>query len=319
MENPKKPAETKRFSYLAVASFVSSIFVILSPLVLQSLLKPQTIHHSLPPRVLSGAILLYAPLFAIVLGIVALSAIANYKDTLKGRGLAVIGITLGTLQVLLMAMGLVYISAQGIVRAKYYKSSNGWPLDGAVCMNPQSAQVAPKKEAIDPGGTAPTKEMLKMIGFWQKAAILRKSGQYESVVGEGNNFLESTERLKAYGYYLIGSSYQREGKYSQAIEYLDQAIRAEPGMFDAYQDKAVTLRLMGKYAESVDACKGIIKRYPRAAKTYCSMGWAYEKMGRFGEAIDCHNKAISLAPSWAFPQQRLKYCLEQINKNSSNK
>ncbi len=146
----------------------------------------------------------------------------------------------------------------------------------------------------------------------ERGVSLQKSGKPKEALKEFQGALGIARKEAGMARYGIGSCYMTLKEYDKALVEFNKAIIHNPMLYDAYQNKAVTYRLMGRFQDSIDACKITISLFPDFARAYCSMGWAYEYLGNYKEAIDAHLEAIRLAPEWQFPRLRIDYILSKI-------
>jgi tetratricopeptide (TPR) repeat protein len=232
-------------------------------------------------------------LAAIILGIAALCSIAKHKDALRGRGFAIAGMAIGLAQLLLFILVLFLLSY--------------WTYSGNA-----------EREPYDPSAISSPKEnynySVKKTDFYlhnKRALSLQAAGKPKEALEEFERVLEIVKKEAGYAYYGIGSSYMDLKEYDKAIVEFNKAIDHNPMMYDAYQNKAVTYRLMGRFQDSVDACKKTISLFPDFPRAYCSMGWAYEHLGKYKEAINAHLEAIRLSPEWQFPKYRIDHALSE--------
>jgi|GEM_PF-2456405 len=239
-------------------------------------------------------------LFGIILGAIALYSIAIHKDELRGRALAVTGIILGLGQLLL---AIVFLSI--IVFALVFA--------GAV-KRPHSSLHGESYPKKDYGAMVNVNE----FNFCNEKGIsFRAEGKPKEALQAYQAALNVSKKEMGIAYYGIGSICMDLGQYDKALSDFDKAIECNPNLYDAYQNKAVTYRLMGRYQDSIDACKETIARFPDFARAYCSMGWAYEYLGKYREAIEAHLEAIRMEPGWQFPRQRIECCLSALKDEST--
>lgn len=266
--------ESQRISLLAVFSLISGFIFILPGI--------------------SGIV-------AIILGIIALYSISMHKDTLCGRGFAVAGIVVGIVQ--LIALITILVS---FVLAIFFATLPGKFVSPSDYEHLRSADSSPKNNydySVNPSE----------FNYYNNEGIsLQDSGKPKKALEAYSSALEIAKKEMGLAYYGIGSVYMNLEQYEKALEQFDKAIAYNPKLFDAYQNKAVTYRLMGRYQDSVYASKRTVFLFPDFARAYCSMGWAYEYLGNYKEAINAHLEAIRLAPEWQFPRQRIEYCLSKI-------
>ena len=112
--------------------------------------------------------------------------------------------------------------------------------------------------------------------------------------------------------YARGSALIQLGRYEDGMKAFDAAIQLNPDLYDGYQNRCATLRLMERYQDAVAACQDTIQRFPGVAKSHLSLGWAYELWGKHDEAIAAYLEAIRLEPAWEFPRIRLRKVLETV-------
>jgi tetratricopeptide (TPR) repeat protein len=249
---------------------------------------------------------LISALAAIILGIIALYHTGLYKDKLKGRGFAITGIVLGLVHILFLLFLAFFLSNSGgvyLAIGNFYKNKGNYNQAYKYYSKIRPQVYTFKDSSIDLRGI----ELYNNLGF-----SLSDLNKPEEAIESYKKVLDLSDKLLGITHHGIGSAYMHSGKYEQALEELDKATKYYPELYDAYQNKAVTYRLMGRYADSVEACQVTINRFPGFSKAYCSQGWAYEKLGQYEKAAQAHLEAISLSPKWIFPRDRLEECLKNI-------
>jgi len=265
-------------SKLAIASFIASLMLVIP--------------------VVSG-------IAAIILGILALTNTSSQEKDFKNKSFAFVGIGFGSLQLLicLLILGLVIMANQQNARKDRIERLR------------EESRLRP---GIEPHNRI-TNQSVKKGGFFenhQKGFELMNTNKKDEAIDYFQAAVDVSKKELASSYYGIGSVLMDQKKYPSALEYFDQAINYNPDHYDAYQNKAVTLRRMGKYPESIEACKKTISLFPDSGKSHCSLGWAYEFNGNFVLACESHIKAIELAPNWGFPKSRLRKSLSKIDDSA---
>jgi tetratricopeptide (TPR) repeat protein len=252
---------------------------------------------------------LISALAAIILGIIALYCIGLHKDKLKGRGFAVMGIVLGLGHILFLLFLsfflLIFVSFNPIYMTigNFYKGGGDYKQANKYYSKIVSRVSRWNNNFID----LTDMELYNNLGL-----SLYNLGKPEEAIKAYKKVLNLSEKLLGITHHGIGSAYMNLGKYEQALEEFDKATKYDPGLYDAYQNKAVTYRLMGRYMDSVKACETTINLFPWFSKACCSQGWAYEKLGQYEKAAEAHLEAISISPGWTFPRYRLEECLKNI-------
>ena len=94
-----------------------------------------------------------------------------------------------------------------------------------------------------------------------------------------------------------GGGLYAQGKYDEAIQACDEAIRLDPKLAAAWNTKGIALK--GKYDEAIQAFNEAIRLNPKIAVYWENKGVALNDQGKFDEAIQAYNEAIRLDPKYA--------------------
>ena len=85
-----------------------------------------------------------------------------------------------------------------------------------------------------------------------------------------------------------------QGKYDEAIKAYDEAIRLDPNLAEAWNNKGNALYSQGKYDEAIKAYDEAIRLDPNFADAWCNKGNALDDKGKYDEAIKAYDEAIRL-------------------------
>ncbi len=88
----------------------------------------------------------------------------------------------------------------------------------------------------------------------------------------------------------------KESKPDQLIEYLTNAIEADPNYIDAYDARGFAYGVLGRYAEAVADYTKAIELNPGYAYYYSVRGAAYYRLERYDLAVADLTKAVDLDP-----------------------
>jgi tetratricopeptide (TPR) repeat protein len=91
-------------------------------------------------------------------------------------------------------------------------------------------------------------------------------------------------------------------KYSdmeKAIEYLNNAIKLEPGYAGAYDNRGNAYNGLKQYENAIKDFNQAILLKPDLAAAYYNRGNAYNKLGQYEHAIEDYNETIRLNPDYA--------------------
>jgi tetratricopeptide (TPR) repeat protein len=102
------------------------------------------------------------------------------------------------------------------------------------------------------------------------------------------------------------------GKYTdskKAIEYLNNAIKLQPGHADAYVSRGLAYDGLGQYQRAIEDYNKAIRLKPDYAENYISRGLAYYNLGQHQRAIENFSEAIRLKPNYtdAYRLRGLEY------------
>jgi tetratricopeptide (TPR) repeat protein len=90
------------------------------------------------------------------------------------------------------------------------------------------------------------------------------------------------------------------GKYEEAIEAYDEAIRLNPNYAKAWFNKGLSLDDLGKHDEAVKAYDEAIRLDPNnAAMAWNNKAISLGDLGKYDEAIEAYDEAIKLDPNYA--------------------
>ncbi len=85
-----------------------------------------------------------------------------------------------------------------------------------------------------------------------------------------------------------GVALAMQGKYDEAIQAFDEAIRLDPEDALAWNNKGVALAMQGKYDEAIQAYDETIRLYPEYADVWYYKGLALAVQGEYDEACFPH-------------------------------
>jgi tetratricopeptide (TPR) repeat protein len=98
-------------------------------------------------------------------------------------------------------------------------------------------------------------------------------------------------------YYNIGNAYEELGKYDKAIQYYQDALRADPGMVKADFNLAISLARMKRTDEAAAVLKRLLLNDPPNTQLIATLGWVYHLAGRDGDALEQYDAVLTLSPA----------------------
>jgi len=93
---------------------------------------------------------------------------------------------------------------------------------------------------------------------------------------------------------LLGLVLGKQGRYTEAVEFLCQAVTQAPGHFQLHNNLGMILHQMGKTDEAVSEFRRAIELRPDFAKAHNNLGVAMMKLGRLDGAVAACMDAIRL-------------------------
>lgn len=103
----------------------------------------------------------------------------------------------------------------------------------------------------------------------------------------------------ALAWYNKGAALAGQGRYDEAIEAFDGAIRVDPNLFQPRYSRGVALDLQGKNNDSIQAFEEALNIDPTDVRAWLGKGIAFKRDGKYDEAIQAYNQAIRLDPNLA--------------------
>lgn len=109
-------------------------------------------------------------------------------------------------------------------------------------------------------------------------------------------FLEKHGLSEAEKHYEAGFELGSQGKLKEAIAEFDEAIRLDPNLSGAYNNRGIVYARLGQFKRAIQDYDEALRLNPQDAVAYYNRGTAYEKLGQFKHAIRDLEEAIRLNP-----------------------
>jgi tetratricopeptide (TPR) repeat protein len=98
-------------------------------------------------------------------------------------------------------------------------------------------------------------------------------------------------------YNLAGDCFRSLGQHQKAIEIYKQAIEIDPNNTEACCNLGTTYRDLGRHDEAIEVFKQTVRRNPNNAVAYYNLGIAYRDLGRHDEAIEAFKQTVRVNPN----------------------
>ena len=115
-------------------------------------------------------------------------------------------------------------------------------------------------------------------------------------------------------HYLTGQALRELGRYDEAEEHYENALRTGPGFKEAINGLAELLLVQERYGEALDRYRVLAQIEPENAPTHSQIGIALFKTGRPEEALASFDRALSLDPTLESARDYREQALESIKK-----
>ena len=134
---------------------------------------------------------------------------------------------------------------------------------------------------------------------------------YQQIVNQDDAYEGLLDFLAEVGsgdeHYRIAVSYVQQREHDRALERLDQALRADPDLGDAYNTKAVILANKGKYDEAYTLLEEADALMPTHPGIRLNMAIVRYLQGRRHEAVVIYRQVVEMADRY---QGYLEFSLE---------
>ena len=120
-----------------------------------------------------------------------------------------------------------------------------------------------------------------------------------TVTNTNTDNITASQIQEAESYYYQGDEHDDREEFEQAIADLNQAIRLNPKLVNAYNLRGIVYRKQGKYDLAIADYNQAIQLNPKYANAYNNRGLVYYNQGKSDLAIADYNQAIQLNPKLA--------------------
>ena len=138
---------------------------------------------------------------------------------------------------------------------------------------------------------------------------LGQEGQFEAAA-ECLRVAVSLKKDLSRAFCCLAASYNRLERYSEAFQAITEAVRLDPGDWDAYLQLGLIHEHLQHTTEAMQAFKVAVDLKPDFAEAHYHLGWTYDAAGQPGPAVEEFKQAARLKPGYRDPCLALSHFFE---------
>lgn len=154
---------------------------------------------------------------------------------------------------------------------------------------PAPPQAAPEKSPFEQVREQTVKDP-KDVDAWSRLADMYESSQMYSEEAAVLKTIITLKPDKRYAYVRLGNTYNRLGRYQEAIDAFLAGAKYPPADPVLYNNLATSYGMLGKTNQEISALKKALDLRPRYATARYNLGVVYLKNGRREEALKQYNE-----------------------------
>lgn len=151
--------------------------------------------------------------------------------------------------------------------------------------------------------------------YIEKGIALTAKGKFKEATNEFDNAIKINPQ-DANVWYMKASVLEKQGKFKEAIKAYDEAIKINPQDANVWYMKAQNLFLRGKSDEAIKAYDKVVEIDPQSAKAWYKKGVILGGRGKNDEAIKAYDKVVEIDPQSAEAWYNKSWCLRALGKNT---
>lgn len=144
------------------------------------------------------------------------------------------------------------------------------------------------------------------VSYFRQAYALQMRGEYQRAIELYTRSIEAYPTAEAYTF--RGWTYSFLGDYETAISECLEAIQVDPDFGNPYNDIGAYLIEQGKYVEALSWLEKATRaaRYESHCYPWSNMGRVYEKLYRWEKARECYERALHENPDYQVARVALR-------------
>jgi tetratricopeptide (TPR) repeat protein len=168
-------------------------------------------------------------------------------------------------------------------------------------------------KAYPPSSPSQGSTLLSYNLLYNKALALKKIGRYDEAILDLNEALRQESGLSN-AWILKSNCYGSKGESEEAIKCLDKALEIEPTNLLAWKNKASYLVDIGNEEKAHEILNELLTMEPIDFQSWCIRGEILIKYGNIREAMNCFNKALTLSEGHPYVHQYINKYKHLLNE-----
>jgi tetratricopeptide (TPR) repeat protein len=134
--------------------------------------------------------------------------------------------------------------------------------------------------------------------WFNQGIALADQGKYYEAINAYDEAIRLDPNLAGVWYYKGNALYCSDSTTDEVIKAYDEAIRLKPDFAAAWYGRGYTLEQGGNYDDAIKAYDEAIRLDPNYAEAWYGRGGALHAQGKYDEALKYYDEAIRLDPNY---------------------
>jgi tetratricopeptide (TPR) repeat protein/streptogramin lyase len=175
-------------------------------------------------------------------------------------------------------------------------------------------RLSEEKPSYDSNTSFYSEGATSLIG---KGVALDNQGKYQEAIEWYDKALR-IDPNNVSALYGKGLALYNLGKSQEALEWYDKALRIDPNYLYALNNKGLILNSLHKSQEAIEYLDKALRLHPNDVDALNNKGVSHHNLGRYQEAIEYYDKVLRVDPNYTLAQDNKKLALECLSKEKTS-